>query len=177
MFGGFIRLALALMVVTVGLTEIAAGNRPMVPQRESKQTPAATAPRKDAAQPPAWIEPPVIFERRVGDLDAMNKTRMAFASYNAGPNRIARLRKKAASQGLDPNQWFGNVELVAAKDVEQENVQYASNIYKYYVAYKLTQAESGTRKRASPRRIRCRHFNAKAQDSDSEITEKGGFTR
>jgi membrane-bound lytic murein transglycosylase MltF len=77
-------------------------------------------------------------------LDATNKTLMVFAAYNAGPNRIVRLRKKAAGEGLDPNQWFGNVELVVAKDVGQETVQYVSNIYKYYVAYKLTleQAES-----------------------------------
>jgi len=53
-------------------------------------------------------------------LDATNKTLMVFASYNAGPNQIVRLRKKAAEEGLDPNQWFGNVELVAAKDVGQE---------------------------------------------------------
>ena len=62
---------------------------------------------------------------------------MAFASYNAGPNRIARLRKEAADMGLDPNVWFGNVELVAAKDIGQETVTYVGNIYKYYVAYKL----------------------------------------
>jgi membrane-bound lytic murein transglycosylase MltF len=75
-------------------------------------------------------------------LDATNKTLMVFASYNAGPNRIVRLRKKAASEGLDANRWFGNVELVAAKDVGQETVQYVSNIYKYYVAYKLTLEEA-----------------------------------
>ena len=75
-------------------------------------------------------------------LDATNKTLMVFASYNAGPNRIVRLRKKAASEGLDPNQWFGNVELVAAKDIGQETAQYVSNIYKYYVAYKLTLEEA-----------------------------------
>ena len=63
---------------------------------------------------------------------------MVFASYNAGPNRIASLRKQAAREGLDPNEWFGNVELVVAKDIGQETVQYVSNIYKYYVAYKLT---------------------------------------
>jgi membrane-bound lytic murein transglycosylase MltF len=67
---------------------------------------------------------------------------MVFASYNAGPNRIVRLRKKAASEDLDPNQWFGNVELLAAKDVGQETVQYVSNIYKCYVAYKLTLEEA-----------------------------------
>ena len=70
-------------------------------------------------------------------LDAMNKTLMTFASYNAGPTRIARLRKAAEREGLDPNQWFGNVELVVAREVGQETVQYVSNIYKYYVAYKL----------------------------------------
>jgi membrane-bound lytic murein transglycosylase MltF len=74
-------------------------------------------------------------------LDPLNKTLMVFASYNAGPTRIVRLRKKTASEGLDPNQWFGNVELVVAKDVGQETVQYVSNIYKYYVAYKLTLEE------------------------------------
>jgi membrane-bound lytic murein transglycosylase MltF len=78
-------------------------------------------------------------------LDALNKTLMVFASYNAGPTRIARLRKKAASEGLNPDKWFGNVELVVAKDVGQETVQYVSNIYKYYVAYKLTLEESATK--------------------------------
>jgi membrane-bound lytic murein transglycosylase MltF len=75
-------------------------------------------------------------------LDSLNKTLMVFASYNAGPTRIARLRKKAEDEGLDPNQWFGNVELVVAKEVGQETVQYVSNIYKYYVAYKLTLEQS-----------------------------------
>jgi membrane-bound lytic murein transglycosylase MltF len=77
-----------------------------------------------------------------GKLDSLNKTLMVFASYNAGPSRISRLRKKAAVEGLDPNQWFGNVELVVAKNVGQETVQYVSNIYKYYIAYKLTLEEA-----------------------------------
>jgi membrane-bound lytic murein transglycosylase MltF len=66
---------------------------------------------------------------------------MTFAAYNAGPSRISGLRKKAKDEGLDPNQWFGSVELVVAKDVGQETVQYVSNIYKYYVAYKLRQVQ------------------------------------
>jgi membrane-bound lytic murein transglycosylase MltF len=70
-------------------------------------------------------------------IDRLNKTLFVFASYNAGPNRIARLRKKASGLGLDPNVWFGNVELVAAKEIGQETVNYVSNIYKYYVAYTL----------------------------------------
>ncbi len=68
----------------------------------------------------------------------MDKTLFTFASYNAGQNRIVRLRKEAAEKGLDPNKWFGNVELMVAEDIGQETVQYVSNIYKYYVAYKMT---------------------------------------
>jgi len=76
-------------------------------------------------------------------LDAVNRTLLAFASYNAGPRRIAELRKQAAQEGLDPNLWFGNVELVVAKEIGQETVSYVNNIYKYYVAYKLVLQESG----------------------------------
>ena len=76
------------------------------------------------------------------DIDPLNKTLLSFASYNAGPNRIARLRKVAKEQGLDPDQWFGNVDLVVAKDIGQETVVYVSNIYKYYVAYRLTLEQS-----------------------------------
>ena len=39
--------------------------------------------------------------------------------------------------GLNPNVWFRNVEIVAAKRIGRETVQYVSNIYKYYVAYRL----------------------------------------
>jgi len=83
-------------------------------------------------------------------IDQLNKTLMVFASYNAGPNRIARLRQQAADEGLDPNKWFGNVELVAAKEIGQETVTYVSNIYKYYVAYKLAleQAEEKAKAKA-----------------------------
>ena len=70
-------------------------------------------------------------------IDQVNKTLMVFASYNAGPNRIARLRAQAQQQGLDPNKWFGNVELLVAKDIGQETVTYVGNVYKYYIAYKL----------------------------------------
>jgi len=32
--------------------------------------------------------------------------------------------------------WFGNVEVVAAKRIGRETVQYVSNIAKYYVVYR-----------------------------------------
>jgi len=71
-------------------------------------------------------------------IDFANRHLFAFAAYNAGPNRIARLRKQTAAKGLDPDKWFNNVELLVAEDVGRETVQYVSNIYKYYIAYKLT---------------------------------------
>jgi len=81
-------------------------------------------------------------------IDSLNKTLFVFASYNAGPNRIAKLRKQAADMGLDPNVWFGNVELVASKDIGQETVTYVANIYKYYVAYKLAVEQRQIREKA-----------------------------
>jgi membrane-bound lytic murein transglycosylase MltF len=74
-------------------------------------------------------------------MDDLNKGLFAFASYNAGPGRVAGLRKEAAKRGLDPNVWFNNVERVAAERIGRETVTYVSNIYKYYVAYTLVQGE------------------------------------
>ena len=69
----------------------------------------------------------------------------AFAGYNGGPNRINRLRQEAAREGLDPNRWFGHVELVVARRIGRETVQYVRNIYKYYVAYQLALAQQTER--------------------------------
>ena len=70
-------------------------------------------------------------------MDQIHKGLFAVASYNAGPNRIASLRKKAKDEGLDPNRWFNNVELIAAREIGRETVQYVSNVYKYYLAYAM----------------------------------------
>ena len=70
-------------------------------------------------------------------MDDFNKTLFSFAAYNAGPARISKLRDEASQSNLDPNVWFGNVEIVASKRIGRETVQYVSNIYKYYIAYRL----------------------------------------
>jgi membrane-bound lytic murein transglycosylase MltF len=70
-------------------------------------------------------------------MDKLNQTLFGFASYNAGPARVRGLRKKATAMGLDPNVWFNNVEVAAAKVIGRETVQYVSNIYKYYIAYSM----------------------------------------
>lgn len=76
------------------------------------------------------------------EIDAVNGMLLTFASYNAGPARIAGLRQEAGEEGLDPNVWFGNVEHIVARRVGRETVQYVSNIYKYYIAYKLLSDQS-----------------------------------
>jgi membrane-bound lytic murein transglycosylase MltF len=70
-------------------------------------------------------------------LDPRQRELMALAAYNAGPGRIRRLRRLAESAGLDPDVWFQNVEVLAARHVGAEPVRYVSNITKYYLTYKL----------------------------------------
>ena len=75
------------------------------------------------------------------DIPVQDQVFFTFAAYNAGPARVRQLRSEAAAEGLDPNRWFGNVEVVAARRIGRETVQYVSNITKYYIAYRqaLTQ--------------------------------------
>ena len=94
----------------------------------------------------------VKYMRRVMDanfkdepMDALNKGLFTFASYNAGPGRVRQLRREAEKRGLDPNVWFGNVEQIASERIGRETVTYVSNIYKYYVAYRLVVEENERR--------------------------------
>jgi membrane-bound lytic murein transglycosylase MltF len=94
----------------------------------------------------------VKYSRRLMDdylgnepLDDLNRSLFALASYNAGPTRIRQLRREAARRGLDPNRWFGHVELIAAERIGRETVSYVSNINKYYIAYRLVTEEEQRR--------------------------------
>jgi membrane-bound lytic murein transglycosylase MltF len=78
-------------------------------------------------------------------MDTLNKALFTFAAYNAGPGKIRQLRREAAKRGLDPNVWFGNVEQITSERVGRETVTYVSNIYKYYVAYRLVVEENQRR--------------------------------
>ena len=71
---------------------------------------------------------------------------LALAAYNAGPSRIADLRRRAARRGLDPDRWFGEVELQAERDLGRETVAYVGNIVKYYTVYRgITEQEEARR--------------------------------
>ena len=87
-----------------------------------------------------------------GAPDEQNQTLFALAAYNCGPGRVAELRAEAPKLGLDPDVWFGNVELVAARRVGQETVSFVGNIYKYYVAYRL-QLETIEARRAAAKAL------------------------
>jgi membrane-bound lytic murein transglycosylase MltF len=81
-------------------------------------------------------------------MDDLNKGLFAFASYNAGPNRMRQLRAEAQKRGLNPNLWFNNVERIASERIGRETVTYVANIYKYYIAYRLSMEEMQQRQKA-----------------------------
>ena len=58
--------------------------------------------------------------------------------YKAGPANVQKIRQRTVKMGLNPNVWFQNAEVAAAKIIGRETVQYVSNIYKYYIAYRMT---------------------------------------
>jgi membrane-bound lytic murein transglycosylase MltF len=91
------------------------------------------------------------MKRLYGDepnMDDLNKVLFTFAAYNCGPARVKQLRAEATQKGLDANVWMNNVEFIAATRVGQETVSYVTNIYKYYVAYKLIAVQEEQRRKA-----------------------------
>lgn len=73
------------------------------------------------------------------DFPRVERTLFAVAAYNAGPNNIRKARELAAKMGFNPNKWFLNVEMAAAKMMGLETFLYVRNVYKYYVTYDVRQ--------------------------------------
>ncbi len=80
----------------------------------------------------------------IGELD---RWLFGLAAYNAGPARIRRLRAEAARQGYDRNVWFQNVEIIAARDIGYETVTYVSNVFRYYIGYRIVLERDRERQR------------------------------
>lgn len=66
-----------------------------------------------------------------------DKINFALAAYNAGPSRLRRMQRLAKKQGLDPNKWFYNVEVIARNKIGHETVNYVTVIQKTTQALKL----------------------------------------
>jgi len=99
-------------------------------------------------------------------MTPLNKGLFTFASYNAGPARIASLRKRRearprSQQVVPPRRARGG------RQIGPETVTYVANIYKYYTAYKLLE----TRKRSAGRRAsRCR----RRKRTDGAVRQRRG---
>ena len=70
-------------------------------------------------------------------INPLNQWLLSLAAYNAGPARVARLRREAKDNGYDSNLWFDNVEIIAARRIGRETVTYVANIFKYFVGYQI----------------------------------------
>jgi membrane-bound lytic murein transglycosylase MltF len=66
------------------------------------------------------------------DMTDYDRLMLLLASYNAGPNRIRRLRARAT----DPNVWDESVEWAVWRDVGFETVQYVRNVHRYYIVFR-----------------------------------------
>jgi membrane-bound lytic murein transglycosylase MltF len=78
-------------------------------------------------------------------IDDLNQWLLTLSAYNAGPARVARMRREARENGYDPNVWFNHVEIIAARRIGRETVTYVSNIFKYYVGYQVISERSDIR--------------------------------
>ncbi len=81
-------------------------------------------------------------------IEPQARMEFVWAAYNAGPARVEQMRRLAKKMGLDPNRWFGNVEVAAGRIVGRETVKYVADIKKYLVAYRLLREHARIRSSA-----------------------------
>ncbi len=77
-----------------------------------------------------------------GEISVQELNWFALAAYNAGLSRVRRARRMAARMGLDPNRWFGHVELAMRRLGQSgagcrcgQTVHYVRQIRELYGAY------------------------------------------
>jgi len=79
-----------------------------------------------------------LIRRKFFSSNQLNeRERMAFvlAGYNLGPERVQAMRAEARRRGLNPNQWFFQVERVALEQVGMGPVSYVNSVNKYFLAF------------------------------------------
>ncbi|OIQ49971.1 Membrane-bound lytic murein transglycosylase F precursor [Pseudodesulfovibrio hydrargyri] len=80
-----------------------------------------------------------LVDNYFSDVDPTARMDFALAAYNAGPNRIIQVRRRAEEMGLDPRRWFGNCEWAAFDLIGRETTGYVAHVQMYYAAYKGTE--------------------------------------
>ncbi|RME35824.1 MAG: hypothetical protein D6786_00860, partial [Gammaproteobacteria bacterium] len=77
-----------------------------------------------------------------GEISVRELNWFALAAYNAGLSRVRRARRMALRMGLDPDRWFGNVELAMVRLGQSgagcrcgQTVHYVRRIRELYDAY------------------------------------------
>jgi membrane-bound lytic murein transglycosylase MltF len=107
--------------------------------QESAQTapPSGEQLAKDVQDRTKYIDQLMTQHFSDAKFSELDRTLFTFASSKSGPDKIALMRKEAAKRGLDPNQWFNNVELVTAEKYGIESTAYVRNVMKYRAAYDL----------------------------------------
>ena len=106
-------------------------------------------------------------------MDRLNKGLMTFAAYNTGPGRVRQLRRETEKRGLNPNVWFGNVERVASERIGRETVTYVSNIYKYYITYRLLSVQQ-ERRTAAKAELKNRRTGAREEVPFDQVVSRFG---
>ncbi len=91
------------------------------------------------------VDDPICPEAKFNEA---NRSLFAFAAYNAGPGRIASLRKEAVKRDLDPDKWFNNVEIITADESRYRDDPHVRSLFKYYTAYKVMLEVEETQKKA-----------------------------
>ena len=104
----------------------------------------------DIDDPDRNVEAGVKYLRHLRDtwfsepgMSELDRTFFTFAAYNAGPGNIRKARKRAEAMGLNPDVWFGNVEIAAGRTISREPVVYVRNILKYYTSYEIYREADG----------------------------------
>ncbi|MGR9089196.1 MAG: transglycosylase SLT domain-containing protein [Gammaproteobacteria bacterium] len=104
----------------------------------------------DPRDPEAGIHAGVKYLNRLRDrfenrIPMSSRTWFALAAYNIGYDRVRRARTRARERGLDPDRWFGHVEL-AMREMSQpgpkfgcrcgQAITYVRSIRSLYYAYR-----------------------------------------
>jgi len=92
-------------------------------------------PNIDAAA--KYLEQLLIASFPRSNLHGDNRSLFAIASYNLGSSNLAKAVTAAKKFGFDTNEWFGNVEFMAAEAIGLEPTMYVRNVYKYFISYQL----------------------------------------